>query len=236
MEATAVRSLHVQRICVMTAIRRENRGRRNPSDDLQRTSGVYAATATIEATDDLPYFDDAIDLVHRVACGDQDAFSRLYDQLAPLVYGVVLKVLRSPAQAEEVTQEVFVELWRTATRFDGTRSSVRTWAAMVAHRRAVDRVRSEQASRRRDDRDVSYVATPHDVVVAEVESSIDQYRVRKALTSLSDSQREAVELAYFGGRTYREVAVLLGVAEGTVKTRIRDGLIRLRGELGVADG
>jgi RNA polymerase sigma-70 factor (ECF subfamily) len=236
MGVEAVGAIHAQRFCVMTTNRRETRGRRNPNGDRQRTSGVYAATATIEATDRSPFFDDAVELVHRVACGDQNAFSRLYDQLAPLVYGVVLKVLRSPAQAEEVTQEVFVELWRTATRFDGSRSSVRTWAAMVAHRRAVDRVRSEQASRRRDDLDVSYSPAPHDVVVAEVESSIDQYRVRKALASLSDSQREAVELAYFGGRTYREVAVLLGVAEGTVKTRIRDGLIRLRGELGVADG
>jgi RNA polymerase sigma-70 factor (ECF subfamily) len=105
---------------------------------------------------------------------------------------------------------------------------------MVAHRRAVDRVRSEQASRRRDDREALMATPTHDPVVAEVESSIDQYRVRKAMTSLTAAQREAVELAYFGGYTYREVAVLLNVPEGTVKTRIRDGMIKLRDELGGA--
>ena len=170
--------------------------------------------------------------MQRVAQGDEAAFAELYDHLSPLVYGVVLKVLRDPAQSEEVAQEVFVELWRTATRFDRSKASVRTWASTVAHRRAVDRVRSEQASRERDDRDAVRVVVPHDSVVAEVESSIDQHRVRKALATLTESQRQAVELAYFGGNTYREVAVLLGVPEGTVKTRIRDGMIRLRDELG----
>lgn len=171
-------------------------------------------------------------LLLRAGRGDQSAFGELYDELAPMVHGVVLKVVRDPAMSEEVTQEVFVELWRLAARFDGERGTARSWAATLAHRRAIDRVRSEQASRDRQDRDAQRAVAPHDVVVAEVETTLDVARVRRALSQLSDLQREAVELAYFGGHTYREVAVLLGVAEGTVKSRIRDGLIRLRDELG----
>ena len=178
--------------------------------------------------------DDPIgELLRRAGRGDQSAFGELYDALSPLVYGVVLKVVRDPSQAEEVAQEVFVELWRLAARFDGTKGSAKTWAATLAHRRAIDRVRSEQASRVRQDRDANQTVRPErDVVGSEVESSFEQVRVRRALLQLSDVQREAVELAYFGGHTYREVAVLLDVAEGTVKSRIRDGLIRLRDELG----
>ncbi len=173
------------------------------------------------------------ELLRRAGRGDQSAFAELYDALSPLVYGVVLKVVRDPSQAEEVAQEVFVELWRLAARFDGTKGSAKTWAATLAHRRAIDRVRSEQASRVRQDRDANQtIRNERDVVASEVESSFDQVRVRRALLQLSELQREAVELAYFGGHTYREVAVLLNVAEGTVKSRIRDGMIRLRDELG----
>ena len=173
------------------------------------------------------------ELLRRAGRGDQLAFAELYDALSPLVYGVVLKVVRDPSQAEEVAQEVFVELWRLAARFDGMKGSSKTWAATLAHRRAIDRVRSEQSSRVRQDRDANQTVRPEgDVVGSEVESSLDQVRVRRALMQLSELQREAVELAYFGGHTYREVAVLLNVAEGTVKSRIRDGLIRLRDELG----
>jgi len=173
------------------------------------------------------------DLLRRAGRGDQSAFAQFYDALSPLVYGVVLQVVRDPSQAEEVAQEVFVELWRLAARFDGTKGNAKTWAATLAHRRAIDRVRSEQASRVRHDRDANQtIREERDVVAAQVESSFDQVRVRRALLQLSEMQREAVELAYFGGHTYREVAVLLNVAEGTVKSRIRDGMIRLRDELG----
>ena len=173
------------------------------------------------------------ELLRRAGRGDQSAFAELYDALSPLVYGVVLKVVRDPSQAEEVAQEVFVELWRLAARFDGTKGSAKTWAATLAHRRAIDRVRSEQAARVRQDRDANQtIRNERDVVASEVESSFDKVRVRRALLQLSELQREAVELAYFGGHTYREVAVLLDVAEGTVKSRIRDGMIRLRDELG----
>ena len=189
---------------------------------------IRARPADIAAAPD----DATAVLLRRAGRGDQAAFGELYDVLSPLVYGVVLKVVRDPSQAEEVAQEVFVELWRLAARFDGTKGSARTWAATLAHRRAIDRVRSEQATRNRQDRDANQAVREHDSVAAEVELSLDQARVRRALTQLSDLQREAVELAYFGGHTYREVAVLLQIAEGTVKSRIRDGLIRLRDELG----
>jgi RNA polymerase sigma-70 factor (ECF subfamily) len=179
-----------------------------------------------------PQADRAADLLRRAGRGDQSAFAELYDDLSPLVYGVVLKVVRDPSQSEEVAQEVFVELWRLAARYEPSRGSVRSWAATMAHRRAIDRVRSEQAARDRATRDAARAMPDHDDVVSQVESNLDQVRVRRALDQLSPLQREAVELAWFGGHTYREVAVLLDVAEGTVKTRIRDGMIRLRDELG----
>lgn len=176
--------------------------------------------------------DDLATLMRRAGRGDQQVFAELYDRLAPLVHGVVLKVVRDPSQSEEVAQEVFVELWRLAARFDGSKGAVRTWAATLAHRRAIDRVRSEQATRDRNQRDLTTTVPDHDDVVSHVESNFDQARVRRALERLSPLQRESLELAYYGGHTYREVAVLLGVAEGTVKTRIRDAMIRLRDELG----
>jgi len=175
--------------------------------------------------------------LRRAGLGDQGAFGELYDALADRVYGAVLSVVRDPAQAEEVTQEVFVELWRLAPRYDATRGSVTAWAATIAHRRAVDRVRSEQSARDRDDRDSRRDARPSDVVADTVTddhaAAFDQRRVRRALDRLTEVQRQAVELAYFGGHTYREVAALLGLPEGTIKTRIRDGMIRLRDELAV---
>ena len=182
--------------------------------------------------------DDAKDplgaLLSRAGRGDQSAFAELYDSLAPLLHGIVLKVVRDPAQSEEVTQEAFVELWRLAPRYDASRGSVRSWATTLAHRRAIDRVRSEQSSRNRTEREAQNRPIQSGDVAEQVVANIDGTRVRKALERLTEIQRQAVELAYFGGHSYREVAVLLGVAEGTIKTRIRDGMIRLRDELGVA--
>jgi RNA polymerase sigma-70 factor (ECF subfamily) len=178
-------------------------------------------------------------LMQRVGRGDQTAFAELYDMIAGLVHGVVLRVVRDPSQTEEVVQEVFVELWRLAPRFDATRGSGTSWAATIAHRRAVDRVRSEQASRTRMERELNKLERDHDSVsesVVEVDhADFERRRVRRALDRLTEMQREAVELAYFGGHTYREVAVLLEVPEGTIKTRIRDGMIRLRDELGAPE-
>ena len=164
-----------------------------------------------------------------VGTQDQHAFAVLYDRLTPQVLGVALRVLRDRALAEEVTQEVMVEVWKKADRFDPDRGTASGWITTLAHRRAVDRVRSEQASRDRDDR-VSRRDTPRafDQVADEVEVNLDHWQVRRALASLTERQREAIELAYFGGHTYRDVAKVLGIPEGTAKSRLRDGLLRLR--------
>ncbi len=164
--------------------------------------------------------------------GDQAAFANLYDIVAGRIHGVVLRVLRDPAQAEEVTQEIFVELWRRARRFDPARGSALAWLMTIAHRRAVDRVRSEQTFRNHRSRiELVGQAPPFDQVSEAVEEEWEQRRVREALESLTEVQRQAVELAYFGGYTYREVAELLETPLGTVKTRIRSGLLRMRAEL-----
>jgi RNA polymerase sigma-70 factor (ECF subfamily) len=170
-------------------------------------------------------------LLAKVARGDEAAFAGVYDHFATAVYGLVRRVVRDPAQSEEVTQEVLLEVWRTASRFDPSEGSAHSWLMTLAHRRAVDRVRSAQASAKREAR-AAVVATDYDVVVEEVETRLDAQRVRRCLDSLTELQRESVTLAYYGGYTYREVAALLGVAVGTVKTRMRDGLIRLRDCLG----
>ena len=166
------------------------------------------------------------------AAGDQRAFADFYDCVAPLVFGVVLRVLRDRAQAEEVTQEVFIELWRTASRFDRERGSVRTWAVTIAHRRAVDRVRSEQSARNREVTEAARVRVPHDEVAEQAADSIDREDVANAMRELSDVQRDAVALAFYGGLTYREVASRLSIPEGTAKTRIRDGLSKMRDLMG----
>lgn len=143
-------------------------------------------------------------------------------------------MVRDPAQSEEVAQEVLIEVWRSASRFDPSRGSAATWQMTIAHRRAVDRVRSSQAALERDQRvGRSAHRPPFDEVVEQVETRLEHEQVRKALSALTDLQREAVTLAYYGGYTYRQVAELLDVPLGTVKTRLRDGLIRLRDALGV---
>jgi RNA polymerase sigma-70 factor, ECF subfamily len=173
-------------------------------------------------------------LLQRVARADRDAFEKVYDRLSSVVYGTIRRVLRDPAQSEEVTQEVFVEIWRTAAKFDPTRGAATTWVVTMAHRRAVDRVRSEQAATNRDEK-VAHLQDqrPYDSVAEAVEQRLDRERVVRALADLTDLQREAVTLAFYGGHTHTEVAELLEVPLGTVKTRIRDGLIRLRDALGV---
>jgi RNA polymerase sigma-70 factor (ECF subfamily) len=177
---------------------------------------------------------DPAALLKRSARGDDAAFAALYDATASRVYGLVLRVLRDPAQAEEVAQETYLEVWRTAARYDAGRGSALAWMLTIAHRRAVDRVRSAEAASRRD---VVYQernrAIAHDATAEAAEAALDARRVRGALTELTEVQREAIELAYLGGYTHTEVAGILDLPVGTAKTRIRDGLIRLRDTLGV---
>ena len=171
-------------------------------------------------------------LLAKVARGDHAAFESVYDQLAAPVYGVARKVLRDPAQSEEVAQEVMLEVWRSASRFDSSRGSAVAWVMTIAHRRAVDRVRSENASAAREQKQAVDQVSAEDVFEL-VDSALDRQRVRRCLGSLTTLQAEAIQLAYYQGYTYPQVAGVLGVALGTVKTRIRDGLIRMRDCLGV---
>jgi RNA polymerase sigma-70 factor, ECF subfamily len=177
---------------------------------------------------------DLGELLTLVAHGDQVAFETVYDRVAPAVFGMVLRVLRDAAQSEEVAQEALLEVWRTAGRFDPARGQALAWVMTIAHRRAVDRVRSERAAAEREARAASSASPPPADEVAEtVESTLEAERVRHCLDGLTGVQRESITLAYYSGLSYPQVASALGVALGTVKTRIRDGLRRLRDCLGV---
>lgn len=178
--------------------------------------------------------DSLAQLVARAASGDREAFADLYDGTSCRVFGLVLRIVRDRAQAEEVTQEVYLQVWRTAARYDARKGSAISWLLMLAHRRSVDRVRSSEVVRRSDARYYLWAYQPEpdsDSTAEAFELSAESARLGPALGKLSPIQREAIELAYFGGWTYREVAGITGVAAGTAKGRIRDGLIRLRATL-----
>jgi RNA polymerase sigma-70 factor, ECF subfamily len=170
-------------------------------------------------------------LLGKVARGDEGAFEAVCTRVAGTVLGVARAVVRDPAQAEEVCQEVLLEVWRVAGRFRPGKGSAMAWVTTIAHRRAVDRVRAEHRLAAREQRATRH-AIAYDEVAEAVEARLERERVRRCMGSLTELQRQSVTLAYYGGHTFREVAKLLGVAEGTVKTRMRDGLIRLRDCLG----
>lgn len=174
-------------------------------------------------------------LLARIATGDEAAFGALYDEIAPRVLGLVRRLLVDHAQSEEVTQEIFLEIWQNAPRYEPSKGGATTWIFTMAHRRAVDRIRSSQAGRDRDVRiGIRDYEDDYDDVAETVEIKVENERVKKAMSQLTELQRQAVTLAYYGGYSHSEVAEKLKVPIGTVKTRIRDGMIRLRDELGVA--
>lgn len=180
--------------------------------------------------------EDAVDLgelLTRVARGDEEAFGAVYDQMSSAVYGLARRVIRDPSRAEEISQEVFLQIWKTAARFDPERGQGKSWILTLAHRRAVDAVRHDQAATNRD-RKYDWSGGPdYDQVEEEVTINLEHEQVRRCMSSLTDLQREAVHLAYFKGFTYAEVAKVLDVNPATIKTRMRDGLVRLRDCMGV---
>lgn len=175
------------------------------------------------------------ELMRLTALGQEQAFEKLYDAFASRVFGLARRIVRDPSQAEEVAQEVFLEIWRRASRFDASKGSATSWIMTLTHARSVDRVRSAQAATDRDLK-VAQASTERDVdsVVEAVESAFERKAVQRCLGTLTDLQRESITLAYYSGYTYREVAELLTAPLPTIKTRLRDGLIRLRDCLGVA--
>lgn len=189
-------------------------------------------TAVIRETGRMPSLEELLELV---AGGDRSAFAQLYDETSHRIFGLVRRLLVDTAQSEEVTQEVYLEVWQAATRYDPMKGKAISWMMTLAHRRAVDRIRASQASRDRDLRvGVAEWSPDVDSVSEHAEITLEMRGVREALERLTPFQREAISLTYFGGYTNSEVAEILHIPIGTVKTRLRDGLIRLRDELGVA--
>lgn len=184
-----------------------------------------------------PEIDDDLSietLLRNIADGDRAAFSEVYDRISSRMLGLIIRLLRDRAQSEEVLQEVFFEIWQQAAKFDANRGSGMAWVLTMAHRRAIDRIRASQKSHERDLRiGIRDMERDFDSVSESVEIRIENERVKRSMSRLTSLQREAVILAYYGGYSHSEMAQILGIPLGTVKTRLRDGMIRLRDELGV---
>lgn len=168
------------------------------------------------------------DLVNALAAGDHDALAGLYDRYGGAVWSVARRVCNDRTLAEDVTQIVFVDLWRRPQRFDPSRGGLRPWLVAQAHARAVDTVRSESARQRRHEREAHLAPPPSPDVEATAHVAQLSHEVRRAVGRLAAEERDAIVLAYFGGHSYRETAALLGAPEGTIKSRIRRGLSGLR--------
>ncbi len=191
--------------------------------------GYRSMTGPLQPSSDL----DA--LLRRVAHGDDAAFAAFYDQTKSRVYGLVTRVLRDAGYSEETTQEIYLEVWRTAAEFDSAKGSALAWLLTMTHRRAIDRVRSEQAGTTRESRyGVANLEPASDVVAESAIAGDERRRVAQCLEGLTDTQRQCIELAYYGGLTYAEVSQRLAANLSTIKSRMRDALRGLRNCLGVS--
>ncbi len=193
-------------------------------------SAAQAQLAAVPGHDAAP---DLNDLLVRVGRGDEDAFAQVYDALGGSVFGLARRVIRDPARAEEISQEVFIQVWQTAARFDPARGNAKSWLLTLAHRRAVDAVRHDQAATNRENKYDWSSGPDFDEVEETVTISLEHEQVKRCLDGLTDLQREAVTLAYYQGYTYAEVATALDANTATIKTRMRDGIVRLRDCMGV---
>jgi RNA polymerase sigma-70 factor (ECF subfamily) len=184
---------------------------------------------------ELRHGSDLDSLLRQVARRDVDAFAALYDRTRSRVYGLITRVLRDAGYSEETTQEVYLEVWRTAKAYDSSRGSALSWLMTIAHRRAVDRVRAEQSASQRESRyGAATVERPGDVVAESAIAADERRRVTACLDSLTDTQRQCIEMAYYSGLTYAEVSQRLSANPSTIKSRMRDALRGLRNCLGVA--
>jgi len=189
---------------------------------------VPGPSETTEPTDTATSLDE---LLNAVATGDEVAFRNLYGQAVHPVMSLVRLLMRDVAMAEEVTQDVFLLVWLKAGRFDPSRGRAGAWIMAIARSKAIDRIKSAQATRLRDHRFAVEPSAPSAELDDDMLAELDQHRVRRALAALTAIQRQAIMLAFFGGHSYPETAQLLGVGLPTVKSRVRQGLIRLRQHL-----
>lgn len=177
--------------------------------------------------------EDDVRLLVRIKEGDQAAFAQLYDRYAPLLYSMVLRIVRETTEAEDVLQEIFLTIWNKASSFDEAKGSVYTWIVTIARRKAIDRLRSKEIVNR-DERlhddavtgipDAAYMTNPLNAAIGNEYEAL----MRTALATLSDEQRTVIEMSYYEGYTQEQISQRLHVPLGTVKTRMRQGLIKLR--------
>jgi RNA polymerase sigma-70 factor (ECF subfamily) len=198
-------------------------GARHP-DPARRRTGFVAADPPYARTDD-------VGLVIAIARYNSDAFAEAYRRHAGAVFGLAQRLLWERAHAEEMVQEIFLRLWEHPDRFDQARGSLRSFLLMDAHARCVDRIRADSRRKEREERSArADMVADYDLDLEAFDLDVAE-QVREALAALTDGERRAIELAYFGGHTYREVARILDEPEGTIKSRIRTGLTRLRAQL-----
>jgi RNA polymerase sigma-70 factor (ECF subfamily) len=196
---------------------------RHPTDRRAPKKGTMSVDQLREASDAA--------LVVSIGRYHEDALAEVYRRHAGAVFALARRLLADKTLAEEIVQEVFLRLWNDPDRFDPDRGSLRSYLLAQCHGRSVDLIRAESSRRRREERELTLAAESGYDVEHEVWDMAVADRVKAAMQGLPEGEREAILLAYFGGHTYREVADLLGTPEGTVKSRIRSGLRRMRGEL-----